>query len=189
MTDPITTFSGAHPYRPQCVVTAAREVFEKVFEKSLHVAIPELAVKVAEVITTDVSKGRCPRCHDPLYPDVKPGNWKPAGTRALPCRCLPVCETCASWIEPIIGTNPVTAWPTDTDLDDDGEETRKEHEHERVMRLKAQAETAVLEAGPGGLVLVTTEGVAPVVVQPRPHPGGWLEFGYDDTDDQRERTS
>jgi len=186
---PIRTFSGAHPYRPQCVVTAAREVFEKVFEKDLHVAIPDLSVRLAEVITTDIGNGRCPRCHDPLYPDVKPEGWKPAGSRALPCRCLPVCETCASWIEPIIGTNPVTAWPTDTDLDDDGEETRKEHEQQRVRKLKAQSETALLQAGPGGLVLVTTEGVAPIDVQLRPTPGGWLEFGYDDSADEQERQS
>jgi len=186
---PIRTFSGAHPYRPQCVVTAAREVFEKAFEKSLHTAIPELSVRVAEIITTDIGNGRCPRCHDPLYPDVKPEGWKPAGSRALLCRCLPVCDTCASWIEPIIGTNPVTAWPTDTDFDDDGVETRKEHEQERVRKLKAQSETALLEAGPGGLVLVTAEGVAPVDIQPRPHPGGWLEYGFDDTADERERQS
>jgi hypothetical protein len=189
MIESIRTFSGAHPYRPQCVVTAAREVFEKAFEKSLHTAIPELSVRVAEVITTDISNGRCPRCHDPLYPDVKPEQWKPAGSRALLCRCLPICETCSSWIEPIIGTNPVTAWPTDIDLDDDGSCSRKEHEQERVRKLRAQSETALLEAGPGGLVLVTTEGVAPIDVQPRPYPGGWLEYGYDDGKDERERQS
>jgi hypothetical protein len=189
MSEPIRTFSGAHPYRMQCVVTAAREVFEKAFEKSLHAAIPELSVRVAEVITTDISNGRCPRCHDPLTPEIAPEGWKPAGSRALHCRCLPICETCASWIEPVIGINPVTAWPTDTDLDDDGSETRKEHEQERVRKLKAQSETALLHAGPGGLVLVTTEGVAPIDVQLRPNPGGWLEFGYDDTEDERERQS
>jgi hypothetical protein len=186
---PIRTFSGAHPYRPQCVVTAAREVFEKAFEESLHTAIPELSVRVAESITTDISNGQCPRCHDPLYPDVKPEDWKPAGSRTLLCRCLPVCDTCASWIEPIIGTNPVTAWPTDTDFDDDGEETRKEHEQARVRKLKAQAENALLEAAPSGLILVTAEGATPFVPLLRPHPGGWLEHGYDDTADERERQS
>lgn len=187
MSEPITTFSGAHPYRPQCVVRAAREVFQKAFEKSLHGAIPELSVRVAEVITNDISNGRCPRCHDPLVPRIVPKDWKPAGSRALHCRCLPVCETCSSWIEPIIGTNPVTAWPTDADIDENGWETRKEHEQERVRKLRAQTESALLEAGPGGLVLVTTEGVAPADVQLRPSPGGWLEYGFDDTDDQRER--
>ncbi|MFG2473530.1 hypothetical protein [Streptomyces fagopyri] len=187
MSEPITTFSGAHPYRPQCVITAATEVFEKVFAKDLHIAIPDLSVRVAEVITTDIDKGLCPRCHDPLYPAMKPEGWKPAGSRALPCRCLPVCETCASWIEPCIGVNPVTAWPTDADLDDDGEETRKEHELVRVAYLKAQAQAAVLEVGPQGPVLVTEDGVMPV--QPRPNPGGWLEHGYDDSADQRDRTA
>lgn len=183
---PIRTFSGAHPYRPQCVVTAAREVFEKVLETDLHSAIPELSVRVAEVITTDIGNGLCPRCHDPLFPKLKPEGWKPAGSRALPCRCLPLCETCAGWIEPVLGASPVTAWPTDTDVDD-GVQSRKEFEAAKVDELKAMADYTVMDVGSSGFPVLAPGGFA--VVQFRPNPGGWLEHGYDDTADVRERES
>lgn len=183
MTAPTRTFSGAHPYRPQCVLNAAR----KVFDETLPDAAAELAVVVAERTTADISNGFCPRCHDPLLPDPKPEDWRPAGSRATICRCIPVCDRCASWIEPVLGTSPVTAWPTDTDIDDDGVASRKEHEAERVEHAKAQATVGFLEVGPDGAVLVTPDGAVPFRVVPRPHPGGWLEHGYDDTDDRMER--
>ncbi|MFE7803986.1 hypothetical protein ACFU51_04830 [Streptomyces sp. NPDC057430] len=181
MTEPIRTFSGAHPFRPQCVVTAAL----KVFEVTAPDYAAELSVVVAERVTTDIHGGLCPRCHDPLSSDLVPEGWRPAGSRAVSCRCVPVCETCSGWIEPSIGTSPVTTWPTSTDSDDDGLRTRKDAEAARVVQLKAMAKTAVLEVGPDGMRLLDETGV--MVVRPRPHPGGWLEYGYDDTADEQER--
>lgn len=178
MTEPIITFSGAHPYRVGCVIDAARLIFDAI----LGTDAPVLAARVAERVTTDIVNGRCPRCHDPLVPEIKPEGWRPAGTRALPCRCLPVCETCASWIEPIIGVSPVTAWPTDTDIPAHGLPSRKDFEHQLAERLRAQAQAAVLEHSPSGLVLLTEDGVMPI--RPRPNPGGWLEYGYDPTEQE-----
>lgn len=182
MTEPITTFSGAHPYRPQCAVDAVRGLLVELLPVA---AASDLAVQCAERVTVAVDSGICPRCSDPLRPQPVPNGWQPAGSRATSCRCIPVCETCASWAEPILGTLLVTAWPTDADDGDD--RTRKEIEAELIAQAKAQATTAILQAGPEGTVLVTTEGVTPFEVQPRPHPGGWLEHGYDDTADEQER--
>ncbi|MDX3689917.1 hypothetical protein PV726_06115 [Streptomyces europaeiscabiei] len=182
MNKSIRTFSGAHSYRPSCVIDAARLILDAI----LGTESPVLAARVAERVTLDLVDGRCPRCRDPLMPELKPADWKPAGSRALPCRCLPVCETCASWIEPVIGVSPVTAWPTDTDVDD-GRPSRKEFEQQLAARMRMQATAAVLDHGPSGLVLLTEDGV--VSVAERPRPGGWLEHGYDDTRDEQERRS
>jgi hypothetical protein len=158
MSEPITTFSGEHPYRVGCVIDASRRIFDAI----LGTESPALAARVAERVTADIAAGLCPRCHDPLTPEIVPEDWRPAGTRALPCRCVPVCETCASWIEPIIGVSPVTAWPTDTDIDDDGMPSRKAFEQHIAASLRAQTKTAVLEHSTSGLVLLTEDGVVQV---------------------------
>ena len=193
MSAPIRTFSGAHTFRPQCVVTAAREIFDEALaaiHPSTTSLAPEWAVAVAERVTKAIGEGICPRCSDPLRPNPAPERWRPAGSRATRCRCIPVCETCASWAEPFLGVLAVTRWPTDRDDGDDGDDrTRKEIEAELIEKAKARCKVAVLETGPAGTVLVTSEGATPFEVQPRPHPGGWLEFGYDDTADVRERES
>ncbi|MFG2855669.1 hypothetical protein ACGFZ9_34215 [Streptomyces mirabilis] len=177
----IRTFSGTHPYRPQCVV----ESTVRLLEILLPDTAAELAVLNAERITNAIDAGVCPRCSDPLRPDTAPDDWRPAGSRATTCRCIPVCETCASWIEPIIGPTAVTAWPT---AEDDGSgSTRKEHETELADRLRGQAELAYLAAGDGDPVLIANDGVTPI--QMRSHPGGWLEHGYDDASDEQERQS
>ena len=56
----------------------------------------------------------------------------------------------------------------------------------RRNKVAAGTETALMVAGDNGaLSLLTEDGVSQVKM--RPHPGGWLEFGYDDTEDQAER--
>lgn len=181
MSEPIRTFSGAHLYRPQCVVESGRRLLETLLPDTAE----ELAVLNAERITQAIDTGICPRCSDPLRPDDAPDGWRPAGSRATTCRCIPVCETCANWIEPILGPSAVTAWPTD---EDDGDEhTQKEVETEFARQAKAQCTVAYLQPGTDGPVLVSDDGVLPV--QLRPNPGGWLEHGYDDTADQQERRS
>lgn len=181
MSTPIRTFSGAHPYRPQCVVESSRTLLETLLPDTAA----ELAVLNAERITKAIDAGICPRCSDPLRPETTPDDWRPAGSRATSCRCIPVCETCANWIEPILGASAVTAWPTDEDDGDD--RTQKEAEAEFVVRAKVMCTTAYLQSSTDGPVVVSDDGV--YVVQPRPHPGGWLEHGYDDTRDERERQS
>ena len=50
----------------------------------------------------------------------------------------------------------------------------------------SEAVTALMVPGDNGaLSLLTEDGVSQGKM--RPHPGGWLEFGYDDTEDQAER--
>lgn len=181
MTEPIRTFSGAHPYRPQCVATAATANLAQIMPTDVAA---NLAIQCTVRITTAISNGVCPRCSDSLWPAALPDGWRPAGTRALPCRCVPVCETCASWIEPISGAVAVTAWPTDECELDDGR-IRKDVEMESVTKARAAAQSALLHSGPDGQVLVTQLGVAQI--ESRPHPGGWLEYGYDDDPDRRER--
>ncbi|MDH2392352.1 hypothetical protein QCN29_26955 [Streptomyces sp. HNM0663] len=182
MSGPILTFSGAHPYRPQCVLNSARAILGEVLAGPDAEA---LAMHIAERVTTAVDSSVCPRCSDPLAIAGAPEGWRPAGSRATTCRCIPVCETCSSWAEPMLGLLAVTGWPTDFD---DGEDlTRKEIEADLIEQAKARAQTAVLEVGPEGAVLVTAEGTAPFLPLLRPHPGGWLEHGYDDTDDEQER--
>lgn len=181
---PIRSLSGAHPYRPQCVIGRTRQALVQAgISPDLARA---LAVGHGEQITLALGAGRCPRCSGPLLPDPVPDGWTPAGTRALPCRCVPVCETCASWIEPVIGTVPVGAWPTDRYERDDDHGTQAEYEAAVVARIREQAgepRPAVVVPGPDGPVLMTGTGL--LAVRPRPHPGGWLEYGYDD--DTRER--
>lgn len=83
MTDPeILTFSGTHPFRRQHAMGYGK--------------------RAAELLTREV----CPRCEGPLYPDdrearatlARPGDprpiWRPAGSKATACRCIPVCEVC-----------------------------------------------------------------------------------------------
>jgi hypothetical protein len=180
---PATAFSGAHPFRPQCAITAARAVFAA--EGIPATLAEDFALDLAERITVAISAGACPRCGEALLPDPAPDGWKAAGTRALPCRCVPICDTCAGWIEPIRGSLPVTCWPTNEVEMDDGR-TLQEDEAEFASRLKANhpATAGNLVIIPGAPALLTETGV--IHVEDRPHPGGWLEFGFDDTDDNRE---
>lgn len=195
MNNPVRTFSGAHPYRPQCVIESARTVYtswqtsQGYDPASDHMKrlTDEFVLNDAERITTAIGSGICPRCSDPLTPDPLPDGWRPAGSRALPCRCVPVCERCANWIEPILGPLHVTAWPTDQMERDDEHATQKDFEAVFAEQVKANCTVAYLEPGPNGPVLVSDDGAVPV--QLRPNPGGWLEHGYDDTADQRERQS
>lgn len=182
MSEPIRTFSGAHPYRPQCVLNSARTILSELLDGPDAKA---LAMHISERVTTAVDSGVCPRCSDPLTVADASEGWRPAGSRATTCRCVPVCETCSSWAEPVLGTLAVTGWPTSADEGDD--HTRKEIEADLIAQAKAQDQYAVLEVRPEGAALVTAEGAVPFVPVLRPHPGGWLEYGYDDTADQLER--
>ncbi|MFD7709518.1 hypothetical protein [Streptomyces sp. NPDC059786] len=179
MSESIRTFSGAHPFRPQCIIEAARHILEPLLP---NLAAP-MAVSIAERAIKAIDTGTCPRCSDPLRPEATPNGWRPAGSRATACRCIPVCETCANWIEPFFGGDSVAAWPTDEDLGE--EETQKEIDARFVATAKAACTEATLEPSAHGPVVVTDGAVH--LVQLRPHPGGWLEYGYTDDADQQER--
>jgi hypothetical protein len=149
----INSFSGAHPFRPQCLAP--------LIDGERLAAVVEL-----------VDAGRCPRCGDPL-PDGDP--IQPAGSRVTACRCVPICGQCGD-AEPVAPIDP-SYWPLGAD----------EISEERVW-LEEQRQSALPgttgEDATGGPA-VATDGV--ITPKPRPHPGGWLEYGYDDAADREER--
>ena len=158
------SFSGAHPFRPQCLLDAFGNPDD------------DLLTDVIRLIE-GVDRGECPRCRGPL--PQAPG--LPAGSRLTRCRCIPVCGPCgdhegipASWRANYIGAEvDDLGWLIDP----------AEREEERAAFYAAHPpQPAIL--GPAG-VLVTEDGAGPIAGRPR--PGGWAEFGFDDTADVAER--
>jgi hypothetical protein len=78
----IQSFSGAHPFRPQCLV-----------EGCLHATSPtnlERGIAIAQVLVESIDSRSCPRCGAalPTRPEL------PAGSRVTSCRCIPICGRC-----------------------------------------------------------------------------------------------
>lgn len=152
------SFSGAHPFRPQCLAEMPNEPLD--------------GDRIAEIVNM-IDAGRCPRCDGPL-PDGKP--IRPAGSRVTSCRCIPVCGPCGD-AEPFHGVHPWD-WPLD-DYDVADEATARED------RMKGATLAHFGSDSDGSPVMIDETGVTEVKL--RPHPGGWLEHGYDDTNDEAER--
>jgi hypothetical protein len=111
-------------------------------------------------ITEEIRTGWCPRCSERL-PDQP---TMPAGSRITSCRCVPICGPCGE-DEAVTGVYHPGDWPLDPDA-----------VRAAVARWNAQGQPAILTVDPDGVaVLLTEEGARPV--RPRPHPGGWAEFG------------
>lgn len=145
----ITTFSGAHPYRPQCLITQ----WLGPRRSRLH---------TVELITFLIDKGLCPRCRGPLpVPPVMPdGSW------ITSCRCVPICAPCGKYESLGLAESWfVDAAQRDADL----------------AAHRAQSTPGIIV----GDVVVTEDGAGPVA--DGEHPGGWIEYGYDDTADLTER--
>jgi hypothetical protein len=158
MSEPITTFSGAHPFRPACLLDALDYWHSGSLERD------ELADEAAELISI-IDSERCPRCRGEYF-----DGEIPSGSRLTSCRCIPVCSQCGAveWL----GEYGAGEWPLSPEL------VTTEREHYRAHL----SERGLLS--PDG-VLITDDGVGPV--QPRPHPGGWAEYGYDESADGQER--
>ena len=150
----INSFSGAHPFRPQCLTPMV--------DGERLAAVVEL-----------IDAGRCPRCGDPL-PDGDP--IQPAGSRVTACRCVPICGPCGD-AEPFAPIDP-SYWPLDAD------DMHKERDWLEEQRQRAVPGTMSGDST-GSPVATTDDGVT--TPKPRPHPGGWLEYGYDETADREER--
>jgi hypothetical protein len=165
----IQSFSGAHPYRPQCVIDV---IANEWLEYGLDVT--KRATEMAVTITVKIDAGTCPRCNGVLDLDMC------AGSRATRCRCVPICGRCGSdeGNQTILGTGMSQAWRWPL---------RKGDITRRRNKVDAMGETviALMVPGDGALSMLTEDGVSQVKM--RPNPGGWLEFGYDDTEDQAER--
>jgi len=163
----IRSFSGAHPYRPQCVIDACSHDFP-------GADYSKWRTDIAVGITRKLDGGTCPRCDSVL--DLK----VTAGSRITRCRCVPICPTCGDdeGRQASFGTGVSQAWRWPVRK---GDITRR-----RNKWLK-QVTPAVMELGGDDQVpvVLSDDGVTPV--RTRPFPGGWAEFGYDDTPDQGER--
>jgi hypothetical protein len=110
---------------------------------------------VAITVTEAIAAGRCPRCSGPL------GDY-PAGSRITACRCIPICSTCGGQ-EPFV-LFAVTCWPV----------TQADHD---LMMASSEWRTAEVSTGiTDGEMVITEDGSTPL--RGRPHPGGWLEFGW-----------
>ncbi len=133
------------------------------------------AVEVAAKIVGLLAVGTCPRCHGPL-PDGAPE--LPAGSRLTRCRCIPICGPCGTdeGDMQILGqtaTSPAWKWPVSK-----GWMTRR--------RKAAAAKGRVSEGMIVGDSLLTDDGVSQFT-NPR-NSGGWAQYGYDDAEDQAERS-
>lgn len=70
----ITSFSGMHPYRPQCLITQ--------FVTNEPDDDRDKVVDFVEMITALIDRGRCARCAEPLpTPPVLPGAPTPIRCR------------------------------------------------------------------------------------------------------------
>lgn len=174
----ITSFSGAHPYRPQCVAVALAELYAEWPE---YMALTEerrakldLPNSRAVEITESIDNGDCPRCTGPL-------TTGPAGSRVTSCRCIPICPACGDREAFPYGTyTGITMWGSDELLEaDEDADTRKQNEPAPTP--------AFIAATDDGPVLMSSDGVTNIEL--REHPGGWAEFGYDEDQDQAEHSS
>ena len=164
------SFSGAHPFRPQCVIDAIVSVWAAA---DADLDVKDMARDNAATITTKIDGGVCPRCDDPL--DL--GNT--AGSRVTRCRCVPVCPACGAdeAHQGLLrtGLSAPWRWPI-----------RRGDRTKRRNKVASRSSLAPLVMGEGGsMSLLTDKGVSEVRM--RPHPGGVMEFGYDDSDDVEEQ--
>lgn len=120
------SFSGCHPYRPQCLLAHLERYVDE-----------DDAVDIAAQVTLSISWGICPRCHCPL-PDGDP--IKPAGSRVTSCRCIPICGACGG--DEALNEQPTHLWPVAGVA-------------ERAAADRKQATPAVVTVADGKPVLLT----------------------------------
>lgn len=94
----VLTFSGAHPFRLQCIRSALYELVDGVIYDEIDA--DSFATRMLDL----VDEGRCPRCLGDLPNDPV----LPAGSRVTRCRCIPVCVVCGDH-EPFGGS--LDEWP------------------------------------------------------------------------------
>jgi len=162
----VQSFSGAHPFRPQCLVDAYLDSQDDRYARS------DAAADVADLIG-HVGEGRCLRC-GVGFADGE----IPSGSRVTECRCIPICRVCseseayaaearARVKSPddavLLGLlAPVVEWPVSP-----------ERVAEAVMAFRARyLGVGMVEVGE---------------MQDTGGSGGWVEFGFDESADCEER--
>ncbi len=167
----ITSFSGAHPYRPQCVI-------EQILSNEPAADRNEVVAYVG-AITARIDDGRCARCAGPLpRPPVVP-----SGSRLTSCRCVPICGPCGTHEGLPMSLLSQEANPDDEDEDGWHLDPVRRDADLAGFRERFRPSAGILSDG----MLVTDDGTAPRPIKLRPHPGGWAEHGYDDTSDIAEQ--
>jgi hypothetical protein len=177
----IVTFSGTHPFRPGCLSSAYKEYLalegfdpDDARDEAIEFVAGRLAL---------IDNGKCPRCERPL--DVNP-----SGSRQTDCRCIPICSECSEAealaplaLSQIAGAedavllpllDAVTEWPINSSA-----QGRALAEYKR--RLEPAFVFFDLEGDPA---MIHSGGAARLVIEPS---SGWLKFGFDDSEDTRER--
>jgi hypothetical protein len=157
----MNSFSGAHPFRPQCAV-----------DRLLGLDEDEIEEQVLR-ITNEIDNGRCPRCGGPL---PKPPIF-PAGSEVTECRCIPICGMCGDHetmmdVEAVMGmaagedgneiTDGLEDWPIVGVIED---------MDRRITKPPSNVKSA--EVPFDRFVL-------------GPPTSGWAKFGYDDSADRDE---
>ena len=167
----ISTFSGAHPFRAPCLIEAYIESADPGTDWD------DAADEVAILIEKFIDKGLCPRCGG----DYVEGEI-PSGSRVSDCRCIPVCMECSRAevygllvvaLDRIKGPEDAVLTPLLLPVCMWGENDR-DAQTRALAAYELAGDVSYTEVPAGDLLS-------------RPHPGGWLEHGYDDTQDREER--
>lgn len=163
----IRSFSGAHAFRPQCVVIAVRDTQLQVADTP-RPGHQDGSSDLALAIVRAIDALRCPRCKHPLAVSKNGARcWMNAGSRETRCRCIPICSECGTHeaLQPRFAQSQlhIRDWPTNAD------QVRAD-----LKRWKAGA-----TPGKGTLTvshLLTDDGVS--VLRSEPDTGGWRQFGF-----------
>jgi hypothetical protein len=123
----ISTFSGAHPFRSECLLEAYTQDVLEENGGDIESACDEGLKQVPELLAL-IDAGRCPRCGAALSEGEVP-----CGSRITECRCVPVCKLCgdSEALESFVMTRisgpedsvllgllgPVCDWPIDHDAE------------------------------------------------------------------------
>ena len=183
--DPVETFSGSHPFRPQCLrETLADDFVHEGYDRPD--ALDEVEDHLLALLDL-VDAHRCVRC-GAHYNERE----IPSGSRQTSCRCIPVCSTCGQaeavqWVvlveicgpeDSVLGgmIAPVTSWPINP-----GAQNAALAEWDRRHPIVAVSMATLTSSGH----VLTEDGVGTVDMTPR--SGGWAEHGYDDSADRVEK--
>jgi hypothetical protein len=172
------SFSGAHPFNPAHLVEAWLDSSDAEADGNRDDYRFEAVEDVAQLVEL-IDHGRCPRCARPMEMEF------PAGSRVTNCRCIPVCWECGNCepytfiaLDMVKGKEdgvlcallvPVCSWP-------DFKNTEQQALALAEIELRTTRGVPFTEVAIGALEIPQ-------------HPGGWAEFGHDDTQDQAERAS